>query len=242
MRRVERPPLEDDPDRLPVSQKSDVRDAEPGKVVDVVRPEADLAVRGAEKNHHHRHVRSFQVEKASVTKLGRKHLRDHRGAPSLSSSATLAASSARLRTPAFLKMFETCRSTVFRERKSRCAISGLLAPSETSREISRSRSVSDAPPEPRRQVRTPSLRSACSASSTTVAAPRSEAAATTPSSSATARGLRAAASALPRSSRIHSDARSYGELSARGRAAPRLSARAESSTSASAPACRRRIS
>src|SRR5256885_3060655 len=53
---------------------------------------------------------------------------DHRGAPSTSSSATRAASSARFRTPTFLNRLETCRSTVFRDRKSSCAISGLLAP------------------------------------------------------------------------------------------------------------------
>jgi glyoxylase-like metal-dependent hydrolase (beta-lactamase superfamily II) len=38
-------------------------------------------------------------------------------------------------------MFETCRSTVLRDRKSRCAISGLLAPAETSRATSRSREL-----------------------------------------------------------------------------------------------------
>ena len=69
---------------------------------------------------------------------------DHRGAPSPSATtpflASRDASSARFLTASLTKRFETCRSTVLRDRNSDRAISGLLAPRATSRAISSSRS------------------------------------------------------------------------------------------------------
>jgi hypothetical protein len=54
--RIEQPPLEDDPHRVAVAEKRDVRDAEPGEVREELLAEAELAVRVAEQQRHHRHV------------------------------------------------------------------------------------------------------------------------------------------------------------------------------------------
>src|SRR5437764_3045903 len=49
-------PLEDDPHGLPVAEEREVAHAEPCELRDLLGTDAEVAVRGIEQHHHHRHV------------------------------------------------------------------------------------------------------------------------------------------------------------------------------------------